>query len=345
MVGVVVLASWHWAKQHPSPSPAQVAAAQATQWLEAQAMLRDLEAADAAVARQARQAAEARQQAEERRRQEEARRQALMAHAVAEGERWTNSLGLVFSPLPGGPALCCVWETRLRDFEVFVEATHRDMGNAMYCVGANGRWNWHEGFHWRNPGLRFQQASNHPVVGVSWLDARAFCAWLTQTERASGRLAARQAYRLPTDLEWSRLAGLEAESGGTPKERDGKIKEVYPWGTQWPPPRGAGNFFDETAHRKYLSPTFVADYDDRFAETAPVGSFAPNRHGLYDLSGNVWEWCEDYLEGHEGPHVLRGASWEDGEPALLLASNRGSLTAERRCNFVGFRLVLELPAP
>jgi len=74
----------------------------------------------------------------------------------------------------------------------------------------------------------------------NWFDAMAFCKWLTDKERDENLLEDRQSYRLPTDREWSLAVGLANESGATPQARDGKIKNEFPWGKQWPAPAGAG---------------------------------------------------------------------------------------------------------
>ena len=93
---------------------------------------------------------------------------------------------------------------------------------------------------WRDPGdgddglsyiAGFSQTPLHPVVDVSWDDAAAFCRWLTENERAAGKLSAGQEFRLPTAAEWSRAVGLPAESGATPEAKNQKIANVYPWGT------------------------------------------------------------------------------------------------------------------
>src|SRR4051812_44274160 len=92
--------------------------------------------------------------------------------------------------------------------------------------------------------FRSHEGDDHPVVCVSWVDAVAFCAWLTKTERAAGRINWVQSYRLPRDHEWSVAVGLGSreDAGAPPNESNGKIQGVYPWGTTWPPPSTAGNF-------------------------------------------------------------------------------------------------------
>ncbi|MCX6887732.1 MAG: SUMF1/EgtB/PvdO family nonheme iron enzyme [Verrucomicrobia bacterium] len=221
--------------------------------------------------------------------------------------RWKNTLSMEFVKVPNTEVMFSIWDTRVSDYRAYADANSG--------VGQS----------WKNPS--FEQTDDHPVVNVSWVDAQAFCAWLTKKERGEGKIKADQIYRLPTDAEWSVAVGLEGEAGGTPKDKDSKIKGVYPWGTQWPPPKGAGNY------NKSLG---VDDYD----YTSPVGSFAPNKHGLYDMGGNVWQWCEDWYDGAQTSRVLRGASWGIDDPGYLLSSNRGNFNPGSRSNSVGFRCVL-----
>jgi beta-lactamase regulating signal transducer with metallopeptidase domain/formylglycine-generating enzyme required for sulfatase activity len=266
------------------------------------------------------------------------------------GERWTNSLGMVFVPVKGTEVYFCIWETRVRDFETFIKATGRDMGNKMSCLNSE-----REGHNWRNPG--FAQGPNHPVVGVNWDDAVAFCKWLTEKERKEGVLPKGQ-YRLPSDLEWSAAVGLIHERGATPEEQSEK-QGVYPWGKQWPPPKGAGNYADMTARKKYKPddlPETIEGYDDGYAETAPVGSFDPNPYGLYDMGGNVLEWCGYWWsDGAEELRPLRGASWFQGDKnakgnvSSLLSDYRIGVPLSRasspdnRADCIGFRVVLKAP--
>ena len=71
-----------------------------------------------------------------------------------------------------------------------------------------------------------------------------------------------------------------------------------------------------------------------------MGSFAANSHGLFDLSGNVWEWCEDFFDGKNGARVLRGGSWVSLNAGALLSSYRLNGTPDYRLDSYGFRCVL-----
>lgn len=221
-----------------------------------------------------------------------------------------NSLGMQLTEVPGTEVLFSIYETRVQDYAAFANETRRK---------------------WDKPS--FIQATNHPAVFVSWEDARAFCDWLTRKERTLGALKANQCYRLPTDAEWSRGVGLEQEVGITPQGKDGKIKDVYPWGNQWPPPANAGNYDD-------FSDSKISGFHDGFERTAPVASFASNPFGLYDMGGNVWEWCDDWYSGEQEFRVLRGGAWNIDVPVLLISSARFNLAPGCRFNFIGFRVVL-----
>jgi serine/threonine protein kinase/formylglycine-generating enzyme required for sulfatase activity len=234
------------------------------------------------------------------------------------GKVWTNSLGMKFVPL--GEIRISAWETRVQDYEAFCAATGR-----------------------RRDAADFAQTAVHPVVKVNWFDANAFCKWLTDKEHDENVLEDRQAYRLPTDLEWSAAAGLSGEIAGTPEARDGKIRDQFPWGKQWPPPAGSGNYSDQSAKRG--GGAVIENYTDNFAQTAPVGSFKANAFGIHDLGGNVWEWCaEGYKGGPAGAGrdwgVLRGGSWATSNRLELQSSYRNVVDRNERDVIYGFRCVL-----
>jgi formylglycine-generating enzyme required for sulfatase activity len=152
---------------------------------------------------------------------------------------------------------------------------------------------------------------------------------LTKKELAEGKIKEGQKYRLPTDAEWSVAVGLGKETGNSPKEKSEGIKDVYPWGKEWPPPNGAGNYHGSQKL-------------DKFDFTSPVGSFAANKLGLHDMGGNVWEWCEDWYDpAAKARRVLRGACWGSITPSLLLSSLRDRESPDfRGFYFFGFRCVL-----
>jgi serine/threonine protein kinase/formylglycine-generating enzyme required for sulfatase activity len=231
---------------------------------------------------------------------------------------WENSLGMRFVPVAG--VFFCIWDTRLQDYEQFVQ--HSD-------YPASDKW--------KEPG--FKQGPDHPVVNVSWDDAIAFCNWLTTREQGLGLLPVRMSYRLPTDLEWSGAAGLGTEPGNTPEQKKGKIR-VYPWGLGWPPPPRSGNYCGEETKGGRSSWPVISGYNDGYARTSPVGAFPPNRYGLHDMGGNVWQWCEDWSNAGRYRRVLRGASWlNEHADDLLLSHRRDDTPTSRRDNY-GFRIVI-----
>jgi formylglycine-generating enzyme required for sulfatase activity len=252
--------------------------------------------------------------------------------------RWTNSLGQIFVPVPGTKARFCIWDTRVQDFAAFVKATGYNAVGGMLSVqhGVPGG----HGDTWQSPG--FAQGPTCPVVGVNWDDAKAFCAWLTQQEQAAGKITSGQSYRLPTDAEWSLAVGLNEADGGLPKEKSGRIQGIYPWGANWPPPKDAGNYAGGEARDANWPSSWptLEEYRDGYARTSPVGSFPANRFDLYDMGGNVWQWCEDRFDGTTPLRVFRGASCFDWNQTNLLSSYRGASGPRWRYGRVGFRCVL-----
>lgn len=192
---------------------------------------------------------------------------------------------------------------------------------------------------------------DQPVVNVSWADAARYCNWLSAQEglpevyRVEGddvtaKHPLPEGYRLPTEAEWAYCARAAAS---------GELRK-YPWGDGFPPPPAAGNFADRSA-ASLLART-LPDYTDGYAVTAPPGSFDPGPRGMYDLGGNVAEWCHDVYDVYEfdpdrtlrdptGPpdgahHVIRGSSWKDATITALRLSYRAYGNQGR--DDVGFRV-------
>jgi formylglycine-generating enzyme required for sulfatase activity len=188
-----------------------------------------------------------------------------------------------------------------------------------------------------------------PAVNVSWQDAAAYCNWLSAQEGLApayetkgGRLApvtpVTNGYRLPTEAEWEWVA-----------RGAGRSLRKYPWGDALPVPAGAGNFADRSAQA--LVPLVIPDFDDGFAATAPVGSFAQGPDGFFDLGGNVAEWTLDLYTvqppatsvavdpvatGEGGLRVIRGSSWKSSAVTELRLAYRDYGDGKR--NDLGFRI-------
>jgi serine/threonine protein kinase len=240
---------------------------------------------------------------------------------VVFGREWENSIQMNFAPL-GQDLMVSIWETRVADYALFVN----------------------EAGHEPPPPTVFSQEPDHPVVNVSRYDARLFCEWLTRRERDGERIAQSHEYRLPTDLEWSRMAGLEEEEGISPGARDVRKPRIHPWGVGWPPPDRFGNFADATAARApgVSRDRTIIGYNDGFVHTAPVGSFPPNKLGLFDLSGNVQEWVNDDFSmlAENDLGVLRGGGWNSYQAENLYTGSRNGVPPNYRDAIYGFRVVL-----
>ncbi len=238
------------------------------------------------------------------------------------GKPWKNHLEMQFVPL-GPELMACIWETRVSDFSEFVRESK-----------------WPEP---RTPD--YPQKPDFPIVHVTRNDAEAFCEWLTKRERHDGRLSFNQQYRLPTDLEWSMMVGLTEESGNSPGWRDAHKQKIFLWGASWPVGRAVGNFSDISRLRTpYVSEAeILTGYDDGFSYAAPVGSYAPNSLGIYDLSGNVQEWVsDDYsrIGSSRKLGVLRGGGWNTYQLDKLFLGSRNAIPQDYHDWIYGFRVVI-----
>jgi serine/threonine protein kinase len=247
---------------------------------------------------------------------------------VVFGNPWENGIGMRFVPV-GPDMMASVWETRVKDYELFVN----DSG---YLAA---------------PPPYFPQTADDPVVNVSRDDAEAFCIWLTERERKDERIAETHVYRLPTDLEWSAMVELEEDPKISPGWRHARKQQVFPWGLKWlRSNEPVGNFADISAAS---SPGVAIDrtvvgYDDRFVQTAPVGSFPPNELGIFDLAGNVQEWVQDEYSkvgGGDMLGVLRGGGWSSYQPEELYSGSRNPVPPAYIETIYGFRVVLAKEPP
>jgi len=248
------------------------------------------------------------------------------AALLALKDGFTNTLGMKFVLVKGTKVMFCIHEVRYKDYAAY----------AAESQGVDGAWK-----DQTSDGYAITERNeDHPVVKVSWEDAQKFCAWLSKKE---GKL-----YRLPTDAEWSIAVGIGRSEKWKKETTPATVfqdQNEFPWGGDLPPKTKdqAGNYSDES--RKAKAPhgdvQYLENYDDGFPTTAPVMSYQPNKLGLYDLGGNVWEWCEEWYDNAQKDRVHRGGSWNDGHyRGNLLSSYRNHDIPGFRHNCTGFRCVL-----
>jgi formylglycine-generating enzyme required for sulfatase activity len=182
-------------------------------------------------------------------------------------------------------------------------------------------------YTWKNTG--WKRTDEHPVVNVSWNDASAFCKWLSKKE---GR-----AYRLPTSAEWE----YACRAGTTTRfffgdDVEGLAKHA--------------NVADASFRRTFPDLGYGGAWDDGFAFTAPVKSFEPSPWKLYDMHGNVFQWCADGKRKYEpgpardpvgpedGDRLVRGGSWSNPGEGARSAAGSSPKGLDYRNNNVGFRV-------
>ncbi len=224
------------------------------------------------------------------------------------------------------------FEVTRGQYRAFAEATGR--GGEGCFVWRGDTFDWDPARSWRDPG--YPQHDGHPVACVSWEDAGAYVAWLSQ---GTGRK-----YRLLTEAEWEYAA-----RAGTTTTRF--------WGDDANAGCDHANGADRSAAARApgASNWHVADCDDRHAYTAPAGSFRPNPFGLHDMLGNVEEWTQDCWNGsYSGApadggaaatgdcsmRAVRGGSWLDAPVGVTAAYRVGSpvtVRVQRR----GFRVATD----
>lgn len=171
------------------------------------------------------------------------------------------------------------------------------------------------GAYWRapeGPGSDLGGRWDHPVVHVSWRDAAEFCAWA--------------GHRLPTEAEWEYAA------------RGGLEGARYPWGDELTP--GGEHRCNIWQGRFPVRNTG----EDGYAGTAPVDAFQPNGFGLYNVSGNVWEWCADRFDAEGDARSMRGGSYLCHESYCnrYRVAARSSNTPDSSSGNVGFRTVADV---
>lgn len=232
------------------------------------------------------------------------------------------------------PFYMSIKEITVAQFRIFVEST-------SYQTEAEkkGWFSWGNKSlpprSWRYPG--FPQTDDQPVVYVTFKDANKFCQWLSRKENVN--------YRLPTEAEWEYACRAGANTR-------------FSFGTE---PISLAKFANiaDARYKSTVEGATTANWDDGHAFAAPVGSYNPNTFRLFDMHGNVREWCSDWFE-HDfyrvppvtnptgpklgwrifggGKRVVRGGGWQSS-PTQARAAHRDGLKSNERDNFTGFRVV------
>lgn len=221
-------------------------------------------------------------------------------------------------------------EVTVAEFEKFVKATNyqteaEKFGWSGVFDVKSGEWIKGDNATWLNPdGSGEKPLPDEPVTQVSWNDAARYARWADK--------------RLPTEAEWEYAA------------RGGQVGKKYAWGDELRPEgKPAANWWQGTFPGRNTE-------EDGFLKRAPVGSFAPNGYGLYDMSGNVWEWTADWYWGDyyensptDNPKgagfgtekAMRGGSWMCAENfcSNYRVAGRSRATPDSGLNNLGFRCV------
>jgi formylglycine-generating enzyme len=239
-------------------------------------------------------------------------------------------------------------EVTVKQFREFINSSNyrtvaETGGGSYFYNGASDKWELHAGVTWKNDASGKNLANeSHPVLHVSYTDAQEFCSWLSSRENKK--------YRLPTEAEWEYAAG------------GGSSHYMYSWGNDFPSQQ-VSNIADVTFAEAFSvtksSSNIFVNYFDNYIYTAPVGSFSPNTFGLQDMTGNVKEWCLDWVDwnyyskspslnpvGPSGPtednyRAVRGGYWYS-KPFATTNYARWGGTINFRTHHIGIRIVAEI---
>jgi formylglycine-generating enzyme required for sulfatase activity len=256
------------------------------------------------------------------------------------------------------PFLLGKTEVTVGQFRAFVEATgyktdaEKNTGSFLR-EPETGYWRLKDGINWRFDHAGKVSQDDNPVVHVSWQDAQAYVHWLS---KETG-----QQYRLPSEaeIEYANRAGSQQPywwGNGSPPVNTANIKGDQDYRVANPRVWEHTSAEQSYAFNEGETPIFFQDYGDNYHGLAPTGNFSPNPFGLYDTTGNVWEWVQDcWHENYEGAPT-DGSAWEMGSceerivrggsfycyPRHVRSANRWRRWPEFRNMYIGFRVARDL---
>lgn len=220
-------------------------------------------------------------------------------------------------------------------YKTVVEKGERHVPGVFGFDPSKNMYNFMKDNSWRNPG--YEQADEHPAVAISWIDATAFCEWLSKKEGKS--------YRLPTEAEWE----YACRAGRSTRYHGGDDPETL---------ATVANVGDATTAAKFERFAWALKTSDGELFTSEVGRYQPNAFGLYDMHGNVWQWCSDWykpdyysespVDDPTGPgigyrnrdgRVARGGSWYSRAWECTSSTRHWISPASQECDQIGFRIV------
>ena len=211
----------------------------------------------------------------------------------------------------------------------------------LFCDDTNRNYP-QEGESYQAPIGYFLNFRNYPVVGVSWYDALSFCNWLSEKDNLESCYdlsnwtfdSNKNGYHLPTEAQWEKAA------------RGALSQKIYPWGDA-----PAGNRCNYSGYTGALQ-EMMPNLDGQGRGTLPIDSLITNYYNLFNIVGNVWEWCNDWYqenyynqspsENPQGPtssdfKVLRGGAWNTAETKLHCAVRYSRVPDTKRYD-IGFRI-------
>lgn len=183
------------------------------------------------------------------------------------------------------------YEITNRQFEIFIkntgyitEAENINKGSYGLYNDSKNVWEYSDKLNWKDTGFSIEK--EYPVIHVTWNDAIKFCEWLNGID-------SNYSYSLPTEAQWEYAASYAG-------------KHIYSWGNENPNSNKGGNIADFSFMQRFPNWKYpiYSEYNDNHPLLSKVGSYEPNPYGLYDMTGNVWEWVMDTYKEYDENNIV-----------------------------------------